>query len=61
MDNNSRTFLDLLATVEAIDLSARKPDIATAVTGAVQNFITQTNINYQSREPIAPGRSLPIV
>ena len=61
MDDNSRPFLDLLATVEAIDLSARKPSIAAAVTEAVQNFVNQTNDNYQTREPIAPEQSLSIV
>ena len=61
MDDNSRPFLDLLATVEAIDLSACKPSIAATVTEAVQNFVNQTNDNYQTREPIAPEQSLPIV
>ena len=61
MDDNSRPFLNLLASVEAIDLSECKPTIAAAVTGAVQNFITQTNDNYQTREPIALEQSLPIV
>ena len=61
MDDNSRPFLDLLATVEAIDLSACKPNIAATVTEAVQNFVNQTNDNYQTREPIAPEQSLPIV
>ena len=60
MDSNSRPFLDLLTTVETIDLSARKPDIAAAVTQAVQNFVTQTNNDNQSRGPIAPDRPQPI-
>jgi len=42
MDNNSGPFLGLLSTVQAIDLSARKPEIAAAVTQAVHNFVTQT-------------------
>ena len=58
MDSNSRPFLDLLTTVEAIDLSARKPDIAAAVTQAVQIFVTQTNYDYQPRT--TPDQPQPI-
>ena len=60
MDNDSGPFLGLITTAEAIDLSARKPELAAAVTQAVQNFVTQTDNGNQQREPIAQERLQPI-